>query len=679
MASDHKTRDNSIVMMSRAATSAPVVKLGGNIKNNTNTNKNQEEEGYVSMQDLFRFHSYTTDMTQNYLATVPADSDTHMVVPVGLILMTGSWSSCRASHHRSTVLENLTRLFESTQSQSQHNTPHDNVRIIPCVGCVCVDESDEALRLCLGDDDDDDDDINSPMRTIHANGANVEDVPSQLPALAIVTGGDILRPTADSNVTTESNTVSSCPGQITFVKNIPSSLLTSVLLLQKDHNSSSSFTQKEMEYERLVRLALEETMNATVSKLVTSFFTPPDIPSRSPVVPMMTTRTNNNTPVRIFVSGDRSQVGKSTVCLGLLGSLLLQLGYKPQELAYIKPATQCEQPQLVEQFCKAHGIPCVPIGPIVYYKGFTRAFLAGETPTSCQLLAQAGHAVDQLSSHKKVMIVDGVGYPSVGSICGTDNCRVSQACGIPIPQNEPQSQQDGNGECDRIPMPVLMVGKSGVGDAVDSFNINATYFEASGTPVLGAVFNRLPLDGYYSLDNCKTAVTAYFEQYKQNPHQQAFGFIPEVMTVPVPDVDTNNSATIATSFASTTNPMDRANELIQIFHQHVDVAKIVEAARSVTESKRLELERASHVNNTAPSSHATTRSKSHVDDSSTPARKRIRLLHETTPHPTTAVSMVREDERMTTSMSEAAATTTYKTRDDIERDANSAGAMLVST
>eukprot|EP00978_Attheya_sp_CCMP212_P049800 scaffold711540_cov51-Attheya_sp.AAC.1 len=155
------------------------------------------------------------------------------------------------------------------------------------------------------------------MRMIHANNENVEDVPSQLPALAIVTGGDILRPTADRNATanTSTTTVASCPGQITFVKNIPSSLLTSVLLLQKNHNSSSSFTQKEMEYERLVRSALQETIHATVSKLVTSLFTRPGVPSRRSVVPMMTTRTsttttstsNTNTPVRIFVSGDRSQ------------------------------------------------------------------------------------------------------------------------------------------------------------------------------------------------------------------------------------------------------------------------------------------------------------------------------------------------------------------------------------
>ena len=43
--------------------------------------------------------------------------------------------------------------------------------------------------------------------------------------------------------------------------------------------------------------------------------------------------------------------------------------------------------------------------------------------------------------------------------------------------------------------------------------MNATFFEASGVRVLGAVFNRLPDDAsYYSLANCRVAVTAYFTQ-----------------------------------------------------------------------------------------------------------------------------------------------------------------------
>ncbi|KAI9913394.1 hypothetical protein PsorP6_005462 [Peronosclerospora sorghi] len=64
-------------------------------------------------------------------------------------------------------------------------------------------------------------------------------------------------------------------------------------------------------------------------------------------------------------------VGKSTVCLGLIGTLLCT-GYTASDVAYIKPATQCEKPQLVTKFCRQEGITCVEAGPIVFYRGFTR-------------------------------------------------------------------------------------------------------------------------------------------------------------------------------------------------------------------------------------------------------------------------------------------------------------------
>lgn len=98
---------------------------------------------------------------------------------------------------------------------------------------------------------------------------------------------------------------------------------------------------------------------------------------------------------RIFVAGDRSQVGKSTVCLGILGSLL-SLGYTADDLAYIKPATQCEQPQLVTSWCNQIGIACQGIGPIVFYKGFTRAFLDGVAGTSEGLLSDVRKAVEKV-------------------------------------------------------------------------------------------------------------------------------------------------------------------------------------------------------------------------------------------------------------------------------------------
>ena len=66
-------------------------------------------------------------------------------------------------------------------------------------------------------------------------------------------------------------------------------------------------------------------------------------------------RSDQQACARIFVAGDRSQVGKSTACLGILGGLL-RCGLRPEEVAYIKPATQCESGQLVASFCVANGI-----------------------------------------------------------------------------------------------------------------------------------------------------------------------------------------------------------------------------------------------------------------------------------------------------------------------------------
>ena len=59
---------------------------------------------------------------------------------------------------------------------------------------------------------------------------------------------------------------------------------------------------------------------------------------------------------------------------------------------------------------------------------------------------------------------------------------------------------------------MLLVGKTGVGNAIDSFNISATGFAHRNVSVIGAVFNKLRLDGFYSLSNCKEAVEFYFGQ-----------------------------------------------------------------------------------------------------------------------------------------------------------------------
>ena len=104
----------------------------------------------------------------------------------------------------------------------------------------------------------------------------------------------------------------------------------------------------------------------------------------------------------------------------------------------------------------------------------------------------------------RLQLVDGVGYPAVGSICGVSNADVAKALDIPV----------------------LMIGKAGVGDAVDSYNLDTNYFRAQGLRVMGGIFNMLPKEGFYSLDNCREAVTDYFNKF--NPGEMPYGFIPEI-------------------------------------------------------------------------------------------------------------------------------------------------------
>lgn len=259
--------------------------------------------------------------------------------------------------------------------------------------------------------------------------------------------------------------------------------------------------------------------------------------------------------LRIFIAGDRSSVGKSSVCLGILGNLL-HTGYPASSLAYIKPATQSEATQLIERYCLKNDIRCVPVGPLVYYRGFTRAFLAGETDSTEELLASCGRAVDRVSRGKQIVLIDGVGFPAVGSICGTDNAQVLRACSYPFSETQ------------RRNMGVVLVGGVGVGGAIDSFNMNAAYFEQSRVKVLGAIFNKLPETGFYSLENCRAQVSAYFRQNEKQVRlgRELFGFVPLY------------------PFHSKSDSMSITEDFIEVFGAHVDIQGILRESAKLKEA-----------------------------------------------------------------------------------------------
>jgi hypothetical protein len=419
-----------------------------------------------------------------------------------------------------------------------------------------VDHSDEMLDLCISDNQHkqnhpNDDynaiqmlhDLNTKWNSIHIN------CPEQLPALMVIAYQSEKGYTV-TQVPLDSNDLLACLNYY-CTKNDKS---TNGQEMKDVHelmieNTTSTVVTDDTKLETLLQSAVRKVLSDQIHLLLkrshesqemnTNMFS--DIPIK--------------TPLRIFIAGDRSQVGKSSVCLGLLGSLL-QI-YPASKLAYIKPATQCEQPQLVSKYCDLKGIQAIPVGPLVYYRGFTRSFLNHETESSQELLQLISNAVDDIALNKDVIIIDGVGYPSVGSITGTDNAAVALASGY--------LQPDGS----RLPPSVLIVGKSGVGDAVDSYNLNATYFRGQKIPILGAIFNKLSLDGYYSLENCKQAVSSYFEQNSnQTGGEQVYGFIPELK-------DMMNEEEQETQNDAIDPILSKADMFISAFLEHVNVKEML--------------------------------------------------------------------------------------------------------
>jgi len=165
-------------------------------------------------------------------------------------------------------------------------------------------------------------------------------------------------------------------------------------------------------------------------------------------------------------------------------------------------------------------------------------YVAGNEGTSQDLLEKIFQAVEDLKGRegRRIVIVDGVGYPAVGSICGISNASVAKY----------------------LNSPVLLVGKSGVGDAVDSFNLNSTFFAYHSVPVLGGVFNKFQRDGYYSLERCSRAIGDYFGQYRREISM--YGFIPTITPPPppIPSVDENSNSS-SSQLHSSSNMVPETN------------------------------------------------------------------------------------------------------------------------
>lgn len=205
----------------------------------------------------------------------------------------------------------------------------------------------------------------------------------------------------------------------------------------------------------------------------------------------------------LYVMGAGSGAGKSTICLGILAQLLAA-GVDPQQLAYIKPVTQCIAQQPVARFCERQGIACVDIGALVFRKGFSKDFIAGITPPTAVLMAEVLASIADVAKDKALVIIDGVGHPAVGSVVGVSNVDVALA----------------------LPCKVLFVGKPGIGNALDNTVLCVTYMQAKGLAGIGVLYNKIPLEAFEAI---KQLVTQRFPTLL--PEVALLGFVAQAEAI----------------------------------------------------------------------------------------------------------------------------------------------------
>lgn len=217
--------------------------------------------------------------------------------------------------------------------------------------------------------------------------------------------------------------------------------------------------------------------------------------------------------VYLYVAGWGSGSGKSTICQAILEEITERPpvgsagAVRP---CYIKPATQCEDLTAVADYCIRNHIPSVPIGPVVFRQGFTNEVIASDNPAllRSELLSKIVKSASELTSSANgnqqsvLTVVDGVGYPSVGSCCGVGNGDVAKALGAKV----------------------LLVAPNGLGDAIDTLELMLHYFSSKQCDVIGVIFNKVRDSVRHKREEIEPLIRKYLTE--RHPSLALIGFVP---------------------------------------------------------------------------------------------------------------------------------------------------------
>lgn len=190
----------------------------------------------------------------------------------------------------------------------------------------------------------------------------------------------------------------------------------------------------------------------------------------------------------IFIGATGQNVGKTTICLGLIASL--QKRYS--KIGFIKPVGQrhimVDSGSPVDKdvvlFKKHFDLPekYEDMSPILFPKGFTRDYLDGHYDHQ-NFEGKITDAYEKISSHNDYTIVEGTGHIGVGSITELNNAQVAKL----------------------LDLEVILISSGGIGKAFDELALNRSMLLQQGIRIKGVILNRV-------LSDKKEMVQTYIEK-----------------------------------------------------------------------------------------------------------------------------------------------------------------------
>jgi len=230
------------------------------------------------------------------------------------------------------------------------------------------------------------------------------------------------------------------------------------------------------------------------------------------------------TPTIIYITGFRQHAGKTVVCLGLL-SMLSKI-ISPEKLGYLKPVGQelvtlsdgskvDKDAKIIERFGGIPDLDMNYVSPVRLGSGFTKDFLdSSDMIADSRMLQDSITTAVKALAGKQIIIAEGTGHPGVGSIVGLSNANVANQIGAEI----------------------IFLSDGGIGKALDTLEVDLSYFLFKKSRVRGVIFNRLIPDKIPTLKQYITEKLLNQRFGSIGGHLRILGFLPQIDTMANPSM-----------------------------------------------------------------------------------------------------------------------------------------------